>query len=413
MSERSGPRPTILLVGNYSHTVTAVRSLGAAGHRVIVGRAGSTWCGERSRFAAEVWDHPPPSAGPQFIEALLALLRARRDITAVFPMGDLDALALAPHAKAVSELATLVMPDPATVEACQDKLRMLEIAGELGIPHTAYAVVSDHQRLLAAADAIGYPCIVKPARASGLTSLLGRKAVICRTAAALRHTFPDWPAPQDELMVQGYASGLRHNLHFAAAHGRRLQHFESLTVRTDAFDGTGHNTEGLSVPPSPQLTDYTERLLRRLGYHGVGLTQFLVDDATGAVCFLELNPRLAGNTAFGVRAGLDLPALAVALTGLTPLPPVALTPALGVKFAWTSRDVVGLVRAVRRREVGRRQAVRWLWQIARTALTADVHCTWRWDDPLPLLAYYGGGLRGRVKRAVAGRAALPTSAPAP
>jgi predicted ATP-grasp superfamily ATP-dependent carboligase len=406
-------RLTVLLVGNYCHTASVVRSLGAAGHRVIVGRAGTTWCAERSRFASEVWDHPPPTDGPEFVGALIALLTARREIAAVFPLGDLDSLCLARHAAAIRGLATLVMPDPAIVEACQDKLHMLQIARELDIPHTPYAVVSDHPHLLEAADAVGYPCIVKPGHASTATSLFGRKAVICRSAAALRTRFPEWPASQVELMVQGYATGLRHGLHFAAAGGRRIRHVENLNLRTDALDGTGNTTEGRSLPPSPRLTDYAERLIGRLGYTGVGLAQFLVDERTGAVCFLELNARLPANVAFAIRTGVDLPTLALALTGLTPMPADPGAPKVGVKYAWTTRDVVGVVRALRRREVGPGQALRWAGRIVRTALAADVHCTWRWDDPAPVLAYYGRGLRWRATQVAAGRGAFSTSAPAP
>jgi hypothetical protein len=131
------------------------------------------------------------------------------------------------------------------------------------------------------------------------------------------------------------------------------------------------------------------------------------------VCFLELNARLPAYVAFAVRTGLDLPTLALALAGLTPMPADPGEPEAGVRYAWTSRDLVGVVRAVRRREVGPGQALRWVGQIVRTALAADVHCTWRWDDPAPVLAYYGRGLRWRVKQAVAGRGAFSTSAPGP
>jgi predicted ATP-grasp superfamily ATP-dependent carboligase len=398
MSQGASARQTVLLVGNYCHTLTVVRSLGAAGHHVIVGRGGPTWGEELSRFAAEVWDHPSPNADREFIGALTAFLGARRDVTAVFPMGDLDTRCLGRHADALRGLTTLVMPDPAIVEMCQDKTHMLRLADELEVPHTRDTVASDYGQLLAAADAVGYPCIVKPSNPS--LALLGRKAVICRTATALRERFPAWPAPHASLLVEGYALGLRHNHRFAAANGRILRHVENLTLRTDALDGTGLITEGITVAPSPRLMAYTERIVRRLGYTGVGHTQFIVDESTGAVCFLELNSRLPGGTAFDVRAGLDLPLLALALAGRTPLPPLAGQATRGVRYAWTSRDLSALISAVRSGEVTPGEALRWLWRIVRTAVTADVHCTWRWDDPLPVLAYQGRRLGERLKKVV-------------
>jgi hypothetical protein len=179
-----------------------------------------------------------------------------------------------------------------------------------------------------------------------------------------------------------------------------LYHVENLTLRTDALDGTGLITEGITVAPLPMLTAYTERIVRRLGYTGVGHTQFIVDESTGAVCFLELNSRLPGGTAFDVRAGFELPILALALAGLTPMPPSAGQATLGVRYAWTSRDLDALISAVRNGKVSCGEALCWLWRIVRTCVTADVHCTWRWDDPLPVLAYQGRCLGERLKKVV-------------
>lgn len=390
-------RHKVLLLGNHRHAVAAVRSLGAAGHHVIMGLAEQSGYAERSRYTAEAWPHPMPQANEaQFVEALLAFLSDRRDVGWVFPMGDMESLIIARHFERVRALAGVVMPAPQVVEICQDKEAMLRLATKLGVPHTGCTQATDLPGLVAGAEAAGFPCIVKPARSPA--RLFGRKAVICATPVELRARFPVWPEFHEALLVERYATGLRHNIHFAAAGGRLVRHVEGVTLRTDSIDGTGLNTEGVSVAPSPVLTDYTERMTRHLAYTGVGFSQFIVDTTSGAVCFLELNPRLPVNTSFGMRCGLDLPALALALAGGGPLPAGEFRSPVGIRYAWSSGDLEAWLLAVHAREVTAGGAVRWLGRIARALLTADFHASWRWDDPGPTFAHYAARLAVPLRR---------------
>ena len=84
-------------------------------------------------------------------------------------------------------------------------------------------------------------------------------------------------------MLQKFAPGERHNCHIAADRGRILAYFQQKVLRTDELDGTGIGLDGVSVPVSPALRDYCERLVEALGYHGIGCIQFMVDEKSGAV----------------------------------------------------------------------------------------------------------------------------------
>ena len=44
--------------------------------------------------------------------------------------------------------------------------------------------------------------------------------------------------------------------------------------------------------------------------------------------------------------------------------------------------------AILQREVGIRETLVWLYRLIVSAIRADVHATWRWDDPLPTVTRY-------------------------
>ncbi|MEL7045493.1 MAG: ATP-grasp domain-containing protein, partial [Pseudomonadota bacterium] len=155
--------------------------------------------------------------------------------------------------------------------------------------------------------------------------------------------------------------------------------------------------EAITVAPDPDLQDYTERLVRHLGYHGFGCAQFLVDpDAESPVSFLELNPRLGAAFAVTLASGIDLPAAALRLTegGRTAVEPYA----AGRRMAWVYGDLLGLVRALQCREIGARDTALWLGRCARSLWRADIHATWDWTDPLPSLALATQWIPRRLKR---------------
>ena len=69
--------PGVLILGNYSQTITVLRSLGKAGYPLVLGRNrddGRIFT-QFSRHASEIWLHPDLEiAEAEFIDALIGFL---------------------------------------------------------------------------------------------------------------------------------------------------------------------------------------------------------------------------------------------------------------------------------------------------------------------------------------------------
>jgi len=175
----------------------------------------------------------------------------------------------------------------------------------------------------------------------------------------------------ESFVLQKFAPGGRHNCHFAADGGRIVAFLQQEVLRTDEADGTGIGLEGVSVAPSAELRTYCERLLYRLGYSGIGCIQFLVDPASGAVSFLELNPRLDSTAALACSLGYDFPRLAIEIAARTRPAPLSTPYATGRHYHWLYGDL----NAWRQGKIG-------LSLLARSALRGcDLSFDWR--DPAP------------------------------
>ncbi|MGH8128957.1 MAG: ATP-grasp domain-containing protein, partial [Gammaproteobacteria bacterium] len=281
----------------------------------------------------------------------------------------------------------LVMTDAKVIEACMNKVLACQKAQDCNVPQMPYEIVGDRHELDNAVRGIGYPCVVKPV--SERFTIGGEKASILRSQDDLDGNFELWPADNARLIVQGFAEGQRHNCHFLADEGRLLAYFEQVVLRTTRANGTGYGTDGLSVPPSPQLRKYCEALLMNLNYSGAGCVQFMVDDRQGTACFLEINPRLDATCALAVRCGYDFPLMALEYAryrrGITFAPPGNDSVYSRCRVVWLLGEIEALGHELRRHHIGARQAWTAFWGTVRSALTADVHLVWSWRDPLPAL----------------------------
>ena len=377
-------RKTVLVLGDYRQTVTVVRSLGRAGFRVVLGceRPHSSTAMSRHVSTVRLFDASSPG---RFCDNLKAWLQQERP-DFVFPVGEAELRWLLNDGRhALASLSSWVMPDAATVLRCFDKRAMYHLATALGIPVCEWRSYNGVPGCLRDASTLGYPVVMK--RKDSSATLRGSKAVICRSVGELEQFLANAHHDPDpgSLIVQKYATGDRHNCHFVSDRGRIVAFFEQKVLRTDGQDGTGSGLEGISVAPLPELRAYCQRLLEHLEYTGIGCIQFLVDDLTKSVAFLEVNARMDSTAALPYRLGIDFPLIALRIAaGQTVQVPRDY--ALGKRYYSLYEDIN--VWLGHRRCISPGRLFAWSMKMPWLALRSyDLMFDWR--DPVPALHQVG------------------------
>ncbi|MCP4272741.1 MAG: hypothetical protein GY781_12380 [Gammaproteobacteria bacterium] len=379
----------ILVLGDYRHCLTVIRSLTKVGHRIVMGQSKQTRHGKYSRFTSEVWNHPDiRETGKHFMLSLVNFLKNRQDISLIIPIGDTETGLLAKNLQMIPAYVRLVMPDPQIVETCHNKENMCQVIKKIGIPQLPFKKVYDLQELRQSADEFGYPCIIRPV--DQFTRILNEKVLICHTQDQLETSFQNWPVVGKPLIIQKYATGPRHNLYFLACRGTFISSIEVKIIRTDRLDDTGLAVDIVSVKSSDSIHDSVQKLLTYFNYTGLGCAQFIVNDDGKVECFLEINPRLGAAFALTYACGIDLPKMAVDLTlnRLESLPKISPDYPEGVRFAWTLGDINGLQHSIGLKQTGIKGSFSWLGRIMLSFFYARVHPTWSWNDPIPTFVIY-------------------------
>jgi biotin carboxylase len=235
---------------------------------------------------------------------------------------------------------------PEAVQACRDKAATRAALTEAGVPQPASRPVASAGDAVAAADAIGYPVVVK---ARGLAGSLGvlradtAEQVTEAFTAAAGASWPGVPRYEADVLVEELLTGPEISVDAVVDHGvchplviaRKQTGFEPF------FEETGHTVDADDpLFDDAALLDQLDRVHQGIGFtHGATHTEFKLTPRGPRL--VEINARLGGDfiPRLGILAGTD-PVVAAAQVAVG-RPPAARRPlrrTAAIRFLYPAHD---------------------------------------------------------------------------
>jgi biotin carboxylase len=326
----------VVLDGNSGPALAVVRSLGRAGWRVIVEDGTKS---ALSRFADESITLPDPIATPDRYAAELGAHVERLQPSIVAPTTDAT-LELAWSAAGGS--THILGGDEETVRLSFDKPRTLETAERLGFLPPQWFAPTTAAEALAAADTVGWPCVVKPRRSYVRKgdALVQRRHLVVDSPRTLETALVDLAGPDGTLpIVQALVRGRALSLSAVVADGRVLAQAARETLSFYPVSG-GTSVWKRTIPLSDDGVEAALQLLQGVGLHGLAEAEYQVGEDR-VPRLMEIGARAHGWLPLAIAAGVDLPLVAAnAATG----EPVQL-PAdyeVGLEMRWLAGEALRL-----------------------------------------------------------------------
>jgi predicted ATP-grasp superfamily ATP-dependent carboligase len=150
-----------------------------------------------------------------------------------------------------------------------------------------------------------------------------------------------WPEGAYPLILQEKITGPGIGVFLCVHRGATVALFSHRRLREKPPTG-GVSVLSESIETRSDLRQYSERLLRELGWSGVAMVEFKLDARDGVPKLMEINGRFWGSLQLAVDAGVDFPAILVAtVTGDHPksLPQYQ----VGIQSRWFWGDVDSLL----------------------------------------------------------------------
>jgi predicted ATP-grasp superfamily ATP-dependent carboligase len=386
--------------GEERSALAVVRSLGRAGYAVHVAARRAGALAASSRWAADVLVTRDPLREPGPFADAVAAYAADQAIDFILPVTDASMLALLP---ARERLGASVMPCGSLEAflALADKAGLRERAMRLGIAFPRQVELQWSARERSLAGAVQVPVVVKPARSVAVPDSQSGESARERPAPSklgIRHAasmdeltavIRAMPRGAYPLLIQERIVGPGVGIFLLLWDGEVLASFAHRRLREKPPSG-GVSVYAESIELPAELAERSRALLEDLGWHGVAMVEYKIDQTSGTPYLMEINGRFWGSLQLAIDAGVDFPRILLdRASGRPAAPPPVYRAGVRGRWWWGDADHV-LARLLHspadlslpRGAPSRGSAVR---AFLSSCLRFDSDAVWRWNDPRPFL----------------------------
>lgn len=299
----------LVLDANQRSALAITRSLGRGSEiTVLTSDDTRTSLAGASRFSSRYLRSPSSTMQPDAFVEWLIQTRETEEITHIFPATEVSSYTCLMHRQ---RLAPSKIPFAAldTIHNVANKCRLIRLAKELDIPHPRSRHV-EHSEEFDPTTIDHYPVVLKPCYSKiwldgawltssvhtahskeELTQLIGSRSYLSH------HPF----------LIQEFIPGTGAGVFALYSRGRAETFFSHRRLREKPPSG-GVSVLCESAAPNPELVEMARRLLDRVKWHGVAMTEFRITP-NGKPYLMEVNPRFWGSLQLAIDCGIDFPRL--------------------------------------------------------------------------------------------------------
>lgn len=300
-------RPPIVIMGLSLTALGVIRSFGKKGIEVIGIDYKRQQISSFSKHCKSL-HCPDPEISEDDLLLFMKSLGNKLNIQAVlFPTSDEFVVFVSKNRSDLNSYFKFMLPSHEIVEILNDKRKLYKIAEENGISMPKTFALNGIEDLTKKAEAIQYPCVVKPAFGY-LYKHMQFKGIIAATPFDLVDKFKRLNKYADNLVVQEFICG-KDDAQYSFAgvfneNSEPLVTFTSRKVRQipPGF-GTGTFVESCVEPAIEKMGI---SFLRRLNYQGIAEVEFKRDSKDGNIKMIEVNTRIWTQNSLAARCGIDV-----------------------------------------------------------------------------------------------------------
>ena len=303
----------IVLDGNQRSALAVTRSLGKRGIKVTVGAETLPSLASSSRYCSQGFLYPSPYNDPnEFLQAIKEVIVSKSDVI-LLPMTDIALSIVLKERSQFDKNVSIPFVDYDTYISVSDKANLLKAARDINIPIPKTLFSSefgDMERLIADAEAFGFPLVIKPflSRISSVNKWIDAGVRYAANNEELRAILKAEPFRSFPFVIQERICGTGIGIFLLMKNGEVLAQFAHRRLREKPPSG-GVSVLCESIEPPQIALDAGVKLLKRINWSGVAMVEFKLDDRDNTPKLMEVNARFWGSLQLAVSAGVDFPYL--------------------------------------------------------------------------------------------------------
>lgn len=318
-----GPLTILVTDGENRSALAAVRSLGRAGHRLLVTSKMKLSISAASKHCAKRCVISDPLTAPgEYAREILDLID-RESVDVVYPMTEATIYALNNVRKEIEALCILASAGADQFDTISNKFDLFQRAMQMGVSIPETLFVQNKNDLKTKIDKIrGFPVVVKPGRSKIRKggAYISDSVRYAESREGLIRLYDSMEALDYPSMIQEKIQGPGTGLFTLFDEDKHLALFSHQRIREKPPSG-GVSVVCRSVPIDPEMAEASRRLLASVKWRGVAMVEFKRDLTDGQAKLMEINGRFWGSLQLAIASGVDFPLLLLDyLRGSGPIP---------------------------------------------------------------------------------------------
>lgn len=331
----------LVMDGNTRAALAITRSLGKAGHEVIVSSRKTHSLAGASKYATRTVTYPDPHRYvKQFVEYIAQIIEYL-NIDVAIPVTDITTLSICRYRDLMPASCILPFPDLETVSRVADKSEVTDLAEQLGLGVPKSFTLESAEQLQD--FDLKFPVVIKPSRSRVSTD---KEWLYTAVRYAQSHDdLKQWLENADKrifpVLLQERILGPGIGVSVYCHHGRTIAAFAHRRLREKPPSG-GVSVLRESIPLEPLALRTADELLNKLNWHGVAMVEFKLDQRDNKPKLMEINGRFWGSLQLAIDSGIDFPRILVDCINSVPEQMLS-NYKIGVKSRWLCGDIDALL----------------------------------------------------------------------
>ena len=319
--------------------VVVTQSLGKKGIEITTSDCDRLSPAFFSKYSRSHFLYADPVKSPvEFVNSIQNHLK-RKKIDVLMPINSKETLIISKNKDKFTPYTKVPFEDFDKMMQLNDKNETMKIALELDIRVPKTFNLKNITELQAISKTIEYPVVIKLRNATssvGLSYAHSPEELISkykRTITKFNLIPSNYPILQEYIPGNGYGVSMLYN------QGDMRAIFTHKRLREYPITG-GPSTFRISVR-HPEMEHMAKKLLDHVGWHGVAMVEFKLDERNNKPVLLEVNPRFWGSVYQAIAAGVDFPYLLYEMAVNGDVKPV-FNYKVGVKTRFIFKDFLAL-----------------------------------------------------------------------
>lgn len=324
----------------------------------------------------------PKDDEKKYVDFLLDLGEKLKNKGVLFPVGDIELSVITKNKNKLEKYYHYFSDDYEKVEKFLNKRFFFETIEKYDIPRPKTYPINDKSDVEIISKKIDYPCIIKPIYSDYFRHDFKMKLFIAKSEKELIKNYKITAAKGHEVVVQEIIPGsVRNHYGFDAFYDKKSQPngcfmYRRIREWPHSF-GNGCMIESVI---EPELEEITNKLVKKIGYHGIVDAEFKKDSKDYKFKIIEINSRCWMQNGFPTCCGINFPYMAY-MDAIGKKFEKQIFNGKHVKWLYMPEDIVSSIKYLKNKQLT-------IKDLLKSFKGKKEYAIFSWDDPLPFFALF-------------------------